>query len=126
MQEAGSLSYPYLEKLCESKHFHAFFAQSDNLIIGGLTIYVLDQYYTEHPLAYIYDLAVRPQFQRKGIGKELVTFALNYCQRHNIRGAFVQAELMDEDGVEFYRSTHPDQELQVVQFYYDLKGSDNS
>jgi aminoglycoside 3-N-acetyltransferase I len=58
----------HLKTLLHRNNSFAARAKTENKIIAGLTIYVLDQY-SEKPLAYIYDLAVLPEFQIKGLGE---------------------------------------------------------
>lgn len=110
----------YLLKLLSSGKFFAVIAKSENRVIGGLTVYILDQYYSEKPQAYIYDLAVLTEFQRRGIGKKLMAFTIEYCREQGYESAFVQAEEVDDYAVEFYRMTKPSEELVAVHFAYKL------
>lgn len=41
----------HLQKLLETKPFFAVIAEMENKLIGGLTFYGLDQYYSREPLA---------------------------------------------------------------------------
>lgn len=59
----------HLQKLLEDDGFIVFITLLDGKVVGGLTAYILQQYYSTMPLVYIYDLAVRANFQRMGIGK---------------------------------------------------------
>jgi aminoglycoside 3-N-acetyltransferase I len=110
----------YLQNLLHQDNFFAVTAKCDDKIIGGLTVYVLHQYYSVKPLAYIYDLAVLAEHQRKGIGKKLITFVNEYCEQQGFEEVFVQANLEDEYALDFYRSTKPTNEEQVIHFYYKL------
>src|SRR5699024_9109035 len=64
----------HLQKLLKEETFFAVTASVENKLVGGLTVYVLDQYYSKKPLAFIYDLAVLTEYQRKGIGRKLMEF----------------------------------------------------
>jgi aminoglycoside 3-N-acetyltransferase I len=59
----------YLKKLLNRPDFICFAAIYKNEVIGGLTAYELPMYHSETSEMYIYDIAVKPAFQRKGIGK---------------------------------------------------------
>ncbi len=96
-----------------------FVALSNGAVVGGLTSYILAPYYSEKPLAYIYDLAVLTSYQRKGLGKMLIANITDHCQKQRFEGIFVQAELVDEHAIDFYRSTGGIEE-QIAYFYYDL------
>ncbi len=110
----------YLSKVLAKSDFIVFVAQEDDRIIGGLTAYTLPQYYSEKPLAYLYDLAIQTSYQRQGIGKKLIAALNTYCQENNYEEVFVQADLVDEYAIDFYRLTKPTAEEQVVHFYYTL------
>jgi aminoglycoside 3-N-acetyltransferase I len=110
----------HLQRLLEKDNFLAIVALNNHKVIGGLTMYVLDQYYTEKPLAYIYDLAVLTEYQRKGIGKKIIDFTKEYCRLQGFEEVFVQAEKVDDYAVDFYRLTKPTTEMQVVHFLYAL------
>ena len=120
MEHFSKPGISYLQNLLEKEHFIAVVAKVNNKVVAGLTVYVLNQYYATKPLAYIYDLAVLTDFQRKGIGRKLIDFTLQYCNLHGFQEAFVQADKVDDYAIEFYRSTKPDREEQVVHFSYIL------
>lgn len=108
----------HLQRLLKNETFFAVVAESHNRIIAGLTVYVLHQYYSLSPLAYIYDLAVLKEYQRQGVGKKLIDFTNKYCSSKGFEASFVQAEKVDEYAIDFYRLTNPAKEEQVVHFTY--------
>jgi len=88
--------------------------------VGGLTGYRLDPYYSEKPLAYIYDLAVKKERQRQGIGKKLIEEVTQYFANEGFEEVFVQADKEDDYALDFYRSTVPTEEEDVSHFYYRI------
>lgn len=113
-------SESHLISLLKNDNFFAIIAKKENKIIAGLTVYVLDQYYSEKPLAYIFDLAVLTEYQRKGIGRNLIEFTNKLCRQKGFEEVFVQADKVDDYAIEFYRSTKPTEEEQIVHFNYKL------
>lgn len=109
----------YLQQLLAKDDFIVFIALSDAKVVGGLTSYTLQQYYSQLPLVYIYDLAVKREFQRRGIGKMLISGVTNYCKEMGVEEVFVQADEVDDYALDFYRSTGATAE-KVVHFYYPL------
>lgn len=109
----------HLQALLKNDSFFVFVALANNLVIGGLTSYTLQQYYSESPLVYIYDLAVKRELQRQGIGKKLISAITNYCKEAGMEEVFVQADEADDYALDFYRSTGAAEE-KVVHFYYPL------
>lgn len=118
-------SNAHLANLLQSDNFFVVVAMAQNRVIAGLTIYILQQYYSEKPLAYIFDLAVLAEHQRKGIGKSLIKFTNDYCRQKGFEGVFVQADKVDDYAIDFYRLTKPTSEEQVVHFDYNLEQINN-
>jgi len=68
-----------LQKLLDSQNFIVIAALSENEVIGGLTAYELPMYYSDDTEILIYDMAVRPEYQRMGVGKRLIRKLKEYC-----------------------------------------------
>lgn len=113
-------SEKYLLNQLENKDFMVFVAISGHQVLGGLTAYILRQYYTESPQVYIYDLAVKTDYQRKGIGKNLISGIIDYCRGEKMDEIFVQADLEDGYAIDFYRATGGKAE-EVIHFSYPLQ-----
>lgn len=110
----------HLQTLLNNDNFLVFVATVDSKIIGGLTAHVLGNYYSEKRSAYIYDLAVTANFQRKGIGSLLIATFNEYCLKNNFYEVFVQAETDDVETINFYRTTLISKELKATQFTYSM------
>jgi ribosomal protein S18 acetylase RimI-like enzyme len=110
----------HLEKLLAKEDFYVFVALQDEKVIGGLTAYRMDQYYSVSPLVYIYDLAVKREFQRKGVGKLLIEENKKYCHGIGAEAIMVEADDEDEYAIDFYRKTGGEG-IKVVHFDYYLK-----
>ncbi|TGK82080.1 GNAT family N-acetyltransferase [Leptospira noumeaensis] len=109
----------YLQSLLSRDDFFVFVSISQNQVIGGLTAYTLRQYYSEKPLVYIFDLAVLTKYQRQGIGKSLIEEINVYCKKMGAEEVFVQADLVDDYALDFYRATGGLPE-EVIHFTYPL------
>ncbi len=116
----------HLQGLLNKETFVAIVAKTESKVIAGLTVYVLDQYYSEKPLAYIYDLAVLTEYQRIGIGKKLIAFTTDFCKQKGFEEVFVQADVVDDYALDFYRSTVPTKEEQVIHYSYNLRGDNDN
>ncbi|HAA10955.1 MAG TPA: AAC(3)-I family aminoglycoside 3-N-acetyltransferase [Cytophagales bacterium] len=110
----------HLQQVLEKPGFFVMVAIQEGTVVGGLTAYTLDQYYSQKPLAYIYDLAVDTTLQRQGIGKQLIAAFHRHCQERGYEEVFVQADEVDDYALDFYRSTRPTEEEKVRHFYYSL------
>jgi aminoglycoside 3-N-acetyltransferase I len=109
-----------LRDLLDNASFDAFTIFAEGELAGGITVYTLEQYYSEKPLAYIYDLAIRSEFQRRGLGKMLIAFVVEHYREMGYADVFVQTDENDAHALDFYRSTHPTDERKVRHFTYSF------
>jgi len=109
---------PHLEYLLNKEDFFVIVAQQGTQVIGGLSVYVLHRYFSDNPIAYVYDVGVLPEHQRKGIGNKLMSFLTNYCKINGFEDVFVEAEADDSQAVNFYKTTQYTSVLQATQFTY--------
>ena len=112
--EANSL------RLLDNERFIAIVALSENEIVGGLTAYELPMYYSDSSEIFLYDMAVKPEYQRMGIGKGLIQSLKEHCIKNGIQDFFVMAHEEDEHAIEFYRTTGGRAE-KVVNFVYEVE-----
>ena len=115
----------YLSTLLQKPHFKAFIAKVDTVVVGGMTVYILDQYYSSTSQAYLYDLGVARSHQRNGIARALIEALKTFCAAHGIEEVFVQADSEDEHARAFYRSTSPSRVSDVVHYTYVVRPSVN-
>jgi aminoglycoside 3-N-acetyltransferase I len=107
-----------LSGLLGDPHFIAMVALAEKEVAGGLTAYELPMYYADHSEVFVYDLAVKSEYQRMGIGKELIRSLKADCSQKGVREFFVLAHEEDEHAIEFYHSTGGKSE-RVVNFLYE-------
>ena len=110
----------YLIKLLTNPNFIVFVVKINGQVVGGLTVFVLFLYYQLNPSAYLYDVGIRPEFQRQGLGKKLIAEVCKYCKENNFNDAFVQAEITDEEAISFYRKTNFSHEITAKHFTYSF------
>jgi len=110
----------HLTRLLTDERFICFVVTANDKVLGGLTAYELPMYHTAYSECYIYDVGVHANYQRMGIGKQLIAALKEYCRTHNIKTMFVEAQEADGHAIEFYRSTGADEE-RVVHFNYDCE-----
>lgn len=110
----------HLKNVLSKPGFMAFIATEGDKIVGGMTVYLMEQYYAVQQLAYIFDLAVLSSHQRQGIGSALIRYLKDDGREQGYQEIFVQADLADDYALDFYRSTKPDNEENVIHFTYTL------
>ena len=103
-EECDHLSDDYLDRLLSREDFWAIAAFVGDEIVGGLTAYTLPMTRSESSEIFIYDLAVREDQQRKGIGRQLVTALREAAAAAGIQLVLVAADNDDGHALDFYRA----------------------
>ncbi len=94
----------YLDRLLARQDFWAFAAFDGDQIIGGVTAHSLPMTRSETAEVFIYDLAVRQDHQRKGVGRHLVAELRKSAAASGIEHVFVSADNDDVHALDFYRA----------------------
>lgn len=108
----------HLAAVLREPRFMAFVIKIQEVVVGGLSLHVLPNYYNTKPMAYLYDVAIKPDFRGLGLGKALMREVCTFCQLNGFDEAYVEAEANDEPAVGFYRQTRPSFETKAVHFTY--------
>ena len=98
------LSDRYLDALLSRETFWAIAALLDNEVVGGLTAHTLPMTRTESAEVFVYDVAVRAEHQRRGIGRRLVTVLCTAAAAAGFGDVFVPVDSGDEHALDFYRA----------------------
>lgn len=115
----------HIKKLLNKPDFYAIVAIKEGRILGGLTAYELERYYTDKSELYIYDIAVKTEFHNQGIGKALIHYLKDYSMNNDIETIFVEAHSEDTQAVKFYESTFGKAE-KVDHFNFEVKTTDSN
>lgn len=120
--ETKNFSLPnveYLQTLLDKENVLFFVALLNDSVIGGLTAYILPSVYYPSNQIYIYDLAVKHDWQRKGFGKEIISLLKSYCIEHGYKEIYVQVDFEDQHAIDFYEATGGHSQ-KVIHFSYEL------
>ncbi|MCY1076362.1 GNAT family N-acetyltransferase [Archangium lansingense] len=103
-EDSEELSDGYIDRLLGREDFWAIAAFVDNDIVGGLTAHTLPMTRAEYSEIFIYDIAVRSDHQRQGIGRRLIEELRTQAAGMGIRELFVPADNEDVHALDFYRA----------------------
>ncbi len=103
--QGGSLSDDYLRTLLANPSFWAIAAVDVNGdAVGGVTAHVLAMTRGEISELFIYDLAVRPHMQRRGIARDLIAALVSRAEQRGLSAVFVPADNDDQHALAFYEA----------------------
>jgi|JI10StandDraft_1071094.scaffolds.fasta_scaffold174193_5 aminoglycoside 3-N-acetyltransferase I len=108
----------YLESLLAKPHVIPLVALADTQIVGGLVAYVIDKFEQERSEIYIYDLAVREEYRRRGIARSLILELKKIAQKLGAWVIYVQADKDEADlpARKLYESMGEREDV----FHYDI------
>jgi aminoglycoside 3-N-acetyltransferase I len=102
--DGQSLGDAYLDGILDRADFWAIAAFVDGRVVGGLRAHELPMTTSESAELFIYDIAVQPAHQRRGLGRQLMAAAREGAAAQGIDVLFVPAENEDTEALEFYRA----------------------
>ncbi len=120
MEKFKKPSLDYFEKMLSESSVIVFIAEKDGKIIGGMTAHILHSTYFESAYVYVYDLAVKGEFQRQGVGTKLMEKIKDYSRKLGFDEVFLQADKVDKYAVDFYTKIGGLPEDDVIHFAFPL------
>lgn len=103
-EDSVELSDDYVDALLGRAEFWAIVAFLEGRLVGGLTAHLLPMTRTESAEIFIYDIAVREEHQRKGIGRHLLLALREGAAAHGVRELFVPVDDDDAHASAFYKA----------------------
>lgn len=122
-EDSEVLRDEYLNGLLDRRDFWVIAAVCGDSIVGGLTAHTLPMTRRESFEIFIYDLAVRPDVQRRGIGRRLVSAIREIAGAQGVCELFVVADEDDVHALDFYRAVGGDA-APVTMFSFSAVRSD--
>lgn len=101
--EQAHLDDAWIDRLLARDDFWALGAYQDGEVLGGLTAHTLPMTRGPYFELFIYDIAVRVEHQRKGVGRLLVS-ELQKRAGATVNNVFVAADNDDQHALDFYRA----------------------
>ncbi|MET3176709.1 UNVERIFIED_ORG: aminoglycoside 3-N-acetyltransferase I [Arthrobacter sp. UYCu721] len=103
-EDAEPLTDDYLVWLLDRDSFWAIAAFAGDDIVGGITAHTLPMTRSPSSEVFIYDLAVRQDHQRQGVGSRLVLELRDAAAAAGFGEVFVPADNEDKPALDFYRA----------------------
>jgi aminoglycoside 3-N-acetyltransferase I len=103
-EPAGDLSDEYVAELLARPGLWAIAAIDGDEVVGGITAHTVPMTRKEGSEIFLYDIAIRTDRQRRGIGRSLVSCLREGAAAEGIDTVFVPADDEDDHAIAFYRA----------------------
>lgn len=121
--EGERLGDAHLHDLLRREEVWAVAAMVDGEPVGALTAHLLPMTRAETFELFIYDLAVRPDWQRRGVGRSLLGAVLDWVDPALVSSVFVPADNADTHALDFYRAVGGSAEPVTIFTFTPAQGS---
>ena len=92
----------YIRRLLASETFVAVAAFEDEIVIGGLAAYVFPKFEQARSEIYIYDLATREDYRRRGVATSMIDELKRVAIERGAYIIYVQADYGDDPAIALY------------------------
>lgn len=94
-----------LERIKQYPYYKVFVAATDGQIVGTFALLIMDNLAHKGTRSGLVEaVGVLPSFQGKGIGKEMMQFAMNRCKEHGCYKMALSSNEARTDAHKFYES----------------------
>lgn len=94
-----------LQQLLGDPRFVPIVCEIEGKVVGGATLYILPSYLAREPVVYLYDLAITPVCQGRGIGRRLLEFVKKNAERSAHRKYLFNRNKTNESLISIVRLT---------------------
>jgi aminoglycoside 3-N-acetyltransferase I len=108
----------YVSAMLARDDFHVVVALDTNELVGGLTAYELKMFKRETTEMFLYEIEVAEAYRQKGIGKALIEYLKQICERRGIVEMFVGTESDNRAARKLYAATGGKADEDSVWFNY--------
>ncbi len=115
--------YPYYQSLISSENDICYLVREQNNYIAFIHVSIRTDYVegaTDFPVAYIEGLYVKPDYQKHGIGNQLVNAGAEWGRQKGCKQFASDTELNNEMSIEFHKKIGFSEANRIVCFIKEL------
>ncbi|WBL44237.1 GNAT family N-acetyltransferase [Algoriphagus halophytocola] len=116
--DKSKMDYRHINHFLKDDNFYFIVAKAKGKIIGGLTVFIINQYLVDKPYAYLKDLAVLEEYRGLEIDSKLVQFAVDDWLSYDFKDVIVHVNKEDTHTLALYRAVLPTSEKETIQFTF--------
>ena len=115
------ISIEYIKQRLTNKESTIFFVEEDNVCIGIVQLYVTFDSLELSKKIILYDLFVRPEYRKKGIGAMLMDASKDFAENSGISGIELSTAISNGTAQRLYESLGYERDNEFYNYYLSIK-----
>ena len=115
------ISIEYIKQRLTNKESTIFFVEEDNICIGIVQLYVTFDSLELSKKIILYDLFVRPEYRKKGIGAMLMDASKDFAENNGISGIELSTAISNGTAQRLYESLGYERDNEFYNYYLSTK-----
>ena len=115
------ISIEYIKQRLTNKESTIFFVEEDNICIGIVQLYVTFDSLELSKKIILYDLFVRPEYRKKGIGAMLMDVSKDFAKNNGITGIELSTAISNGTAQRLYESLGYERDNEFYNYYLSIK-----
>ena len=115
------ISIEYIKQRLKNKESTIFFIEEDNVCIGIVQLYVTFDSLELSKKIILYDLFVRSEHRKKGIGAMLMDASKNFAENNDITGIELSTAISNGTAQRLYESLGYERDNEFYNYYLSTK-----
>tara|TARA_B100001029_G_C15048779_1_gene449124 strand:+ start:50 stop:508 length:459 start_codon:yes stop_codon:yes gene_type:complete len=116
-----ALSVKYIKERLSKKESIIFFAEANNICMGIVQLYITFDSLELDKKIILYDLFVKSEYRKKGIGTMLMNTSKDFAEKNNISGIELSTAMTNSTAQSLYESLGYERDNEYYNYYLSIK-----
>ena len=115
------ISIDYIKQRLTNKESTIFFVEENNICIGIVQLYITFDSLELAKKIILYDLFVKSEYRKKGIGTMLMNVSKNFAEKNNISSIELSTAISNGTAQSLYESLGYERDTEFYNYYLSIK-----
>ena len=115
------ISIDYIKQRLTNKESTIFFVEENNICIGIVQLYITFDSLELAKKIILYDIFVKSEYRKKGIGTMLMNVSKNFAEKNNISGIELSTAISNGTAQSLYESLGYERDTEFYNYYLSIK-----
>ena len=116
-----TLSIEYIKERLSNKESTIFFVEVNNICMGIVQLYITFDSLELAKKIVLYDLFVKSEYRKKGIGTMLMNTSKDFAEKNNISGIELSTAMTNSTAQSLYESLGYERDNEYYNYYLSIK-----